>query len=243
MIDWDWVFRPTALAVLFGGPFTERFFNPPWSVFPLIPFALLPDDIGRIAFLVASVIGYAITVHRLGAKLTALPVVFFAMPVWFAMTFGNIEWLALLGLAMPPSVGLLFLAIKPQMTVGVIVLLAARALKSDMPIRNLVVLFAPTALMLIVSYAIWGTWWAHTLRYNELAVNYSFFPWSIGVGAGLLALALRRDDVRLALTSGIFFFPVVSFTAYAGVVIALTPYLSWLALSTIVTWAVMWMTR
>jgi len=51
--DWVTSFKPATLALIHGENIyleSYKFFNPPWIVFPLIPFAFLPDRIVSIFF-------------------------------------------------------------------------------------------------------------------------------------------------------------------------------------------------
>jgi hypothetical protein len=77
-IDWDETFLPAALELLTGhSPYTiTGFFNPFWTPIPILPFAWLPSSIGRAAYLLASLAGFAFAAYRLGAK----PVTFVVDP-------------------------------------------------------------------------------------------------------------------------------------------------------------------
>lgn len=61
-IDWRTAFRPAAREMLAtGNPYhVEGFFNPPWTVLPMIPLALLPERVGSAAMLVLGLAGFAI---------------------------------------------------------------------------------------------------------------------------------------------------------------------------------------
>ena len=76
-VDFHNCFRPAVIGVLYGrSPFEIAcYFNVPWAVLPLIPIAILPEQIGRAVLFVCALIAYTFTAHRFGAK--PLTLVFF----------------------------------------------------------------------------------------------------------------------------------------------------------------------
>src|SRR5690349_10929651 len=61
-IDWHFSYRPAAAAVIEGkSPYTEvpLFVTAPWSLIPLLPFALMPEDVGRSLWFVISLGAFA----------------------------------------------------------------------------------------------------------------------------------------------------------------------------------------
>ena len=67
-IDWQSAFRPAALKLMRGqSPFTiEGYFNPPWALIPLIPFAILPEAVGRALLATTTLLVYIYVAHELG---------------------------------------------------------------------------------------------------------------------------------------------------------------------------------
>jgi hypothetical protein len=66
-VDWVRWFRPATLEFIAGrSPYTiEGFFNPPWLVIPLIPFALLPIRIRGLLLIDIGLLCYLIILHKL----------------------------------------------------------------------------------------------------------------------------------------------------------------------------------
>src|SRR5690606_20758783 len=116
-IDWRTAFRPAAREMLAtGNPYhVEGFFNPPWTVLPMIPLALLPERVGSAAMLVLGLAGFAYGAHRLGASPLVLGAFLLSPPVLHSLLNGNIDWLPIVGFVLPPQIGLFFVLTKPQM--------------------------------------------------------------------------------------------------------------------------------
>lgn len=213
--DWQEVFRPAVLKWLSGvSPYTgeHQLFNPPWVLFPLAPFALLPYAIGRAALLVASFAVFAIVAKRFGASPIAMGLFLMAMPTWESYAFGNVEWLVALGLILPRPAGMLLLAVKPQASIAIMAFYAVEAWRAS-GIRGLIRLGLPLAVVLVLSFVMFGAWPLASLRYLQYrgsVMDYSFFPLSIVPGVVLVLASLRRQDVRYAMAASPCFFPVLT---------------------------------
>lgn len=237
-VDWQSVFLPAVFSLLSGEPINPGFFNPPWALFLLIPFAVMPYEFGR-AFLFLSALGsYCLVVRKVGGSLLAFAIFILSVPTFDSLAWGNIEWLALLGLAMPQPIGLIFLAIKPQVTVGIVVFWIVMTLKENglgVALRLMLPLLAVFALSIVF----FGTWFMHTLTYSPSStLNLSFFPYSLPIGLGLLVTAIRKSDMRYAIAASPCFFPVVSPQVWLVVFLALTPTVIELAVSSLGLWVI-----
>ena len=70
---WDWIhtFRPATLTMLSGqSPYNDletggQFWNPPWTLIPFIPIALLPEKLSATIFFFISLTSYFILAKRL----------------------------------------------------------------------------------------------------------------------------------------------------------------------------------
>jgi len=120
-IDWRLTYRPAALALLSGAnPYDPAvapeapFFAAPWGLLPLLPFAFLPAELGRGFIMLGGLLVFALIAYRLGASPAAMALFLLSPPVVHCIVNANIEWIPLAGLALPPPVGLFFLAVKPQ---------------------------------------------------------------------------------------------------------------------------------
>ena len=122
-VDWHGAFRPAALEILHGRtPYTASgFFNPPWTAVLLIPFAILPEHIGRAVLVIVALATYAYVGYKLGGTKVTIPLLLVSPPVLHGILNGNLDWLAALGAGLPPWIGLFFLMINPQVSVAVCV--------------------------------------------------------------------------------------------------------------------------
>lgn len=215
-IDWDQTFRPAVLTWLSGGnPYAvaERpLYNPPWVLLPLVPFAVLPQAVGRAALLAVSLTAFAIAAKRFGASPIAMALFMAAIPTWDSYILGNVEWLVALGLIVPRPAGMLLLAIKPQASIAVMAFYAAEAIRTG-GLRGIVRLLLPLAIVTALSFVVFGAWpleSLHYLQFRDSSMNYSFFPRSLVPGVALVIAAMRRRDVRFAMAASPMFFPVVT---------------------------------
>ena len=115
-VDWHLAFRPAAQEILRGhSPYNiSGFFNPPWTLIPLMPLALLPESLGRAFFLLMNLMIFVYVAYRLGASATTMLFFLLSPPVLHSLLNGNIDAFVVLGFVLPPPVGLFFLSLKPQ---------------------------------------------------------------------------------------------------------------------------------
>ena len=233
--DWFGTFRPAVLALLNGQP--VYIFNPPWALAPLIPFALVPW--GRELLALAAFFALAFTAVRLKATPLGLAAFLLAPFTLNALVFGNIEWLALLGLVFPPRLGLVFLALKPQMTWAVMAFYAVAAYRAG-GWRSTASMLAPLAVLTLVSFAAFGLWPLEALgylRFQDTTMNYSFFPASVPLGLALFVQSLRTREVRYALAASPLGMPVLTSQCWLVVVLALAPATLWSLIAAGSLWA------
>jgi hypothetical protein len=224
--DWTHTYRPAALALLHGkSPYTvDIFFAAPWTVIPLIPFALLPEHIGRAAIFTLGLITFSVTAIKLGAKKGTLAAFLFSPPVIHCLYNSNIEWIPILGFILPPQIGLFFVAVKPQIGLGVTLFWLVEAWRKG-GARETIRVFGPFTAIILLSFLIFGFW---PLRFQQtLAItqeyNASFWPLGIPMGIFLLVKAIRSRKPNAAMAAGPFFSPYVLLHAYSGALVALAP--------------------
>lgn len=214
-IDWDETFRPAVLTWLAGGnpyaPGPHPLYNPPWVLLPLLPFALLPQAMGRAALLMASLTAFAMAAKRFGASPLTMIMFVVSVPAFSSVAnLGNIEWLIALGLILPRPVGMLLLALKPQASAAVMVWYAVESWRAG-GIRGLVKLLSPLVILAGLSFVMFGPWPLRTASYLQFKgadMDYSFFPYTVPVGLVLLIQSIRGRDVRYALPASMCFAPV-----------------------------------
>jgi hypothetical protein len=239
-VDWHYTYRPATLAILRGeNPYSGEvlFFAPPWVVIPLIPFAVLPEDIGRSLFAVLSIGMFALIAYRLGAKPLGLLAFLLSAPVANGIQTGNVEWLVLLGLLLPPQIGLILLAIKPQSTLGVLLFYLVEAWRKGQ-LREVIAQFWPLAAVSLLSLLIYGLWPLRAREYGGYAgeFNISLWPHSIPIGLTLLAIALRDRRRDAALIGSPFLSPYLVLVGWSGALAGLAPRTLEIVVASIGTW-------
>jgi hypothetical protein len=228
-IDWRLTYRPAALALLRGdSPYgvgvapEAPFFAAPWGLLPLLPLAWLPAQTGRLVVMLAGVVVFAYAAYRLGASPFAMAVFLVSPPVVHCIVNANIEWLPLLGFALPPRLGLLLVTIKPQTGVAVAVFWLVEGWRKG-GWREIVSVSWPLATVFVVSVVAFG-WWPLQLP-QVLGVGASFnsslWPFSIPVGLTLLVTAIQKRKAAFAMAASPFLSPYVLFHGWSSAVIAL----------------------
>jgi len=221
-IDWHNTFRPAAREVLAGrSPFNiDGFLNAPWAILPLLPLALLPENVGRALLLIMSLLALAYTAHRLKAQPLALGVFLVSPPVLHGLLNGNIDWLAAFGFILPPQIGLFFIVIKPQVGAAVGLFWLVEAWRKG-KFWEIVRVFGPATLALLLSLVIFGLW---PLRYpRQLGEwwNASLWPMSIPVGLALLIASIRKCKIEYAMGASPCLSPYVLFHSWVGALLAI----------------------
>jgi hypothetical protein len=210
-LDWRDTYRPAALAMLRGeSPFSvEIYYAAPWALIPLMPFALMPYAIGRAGVFVLGLAAFAFTAHRMGARGWVMVVFLCSAAVVGCLNNGNIEWMPLLGIVLPPQLGLVLLAVKPQVGVGLGLFWMFMIWRSDGPLKVLKT-FAPVTVLLLISFALYGLW---PLRFEQTiawsADNTSLGWYGMALGWAVLMRAIRKGDEGMALASGPLLAPYV----------------------------------
>jgi len=222
-VDWHGAFRPAALEILHGrSPYNaEGFFNPPWAAILLIPFAILPEHIGRAAMALASLAAYVYVAHRLDAKKVAILFLLLSPPVLHGILNGNIDWLAALGFVLPPWLGLFFLAIKPQVGMATMVFLLFSTWRNG-GIKKIITTFTPFGIASLIAIALFGPWFLNIKNDINLAGNASLWPMSIPVGLALLVLTVRKNDIRFSMAASPALSPYVILHSWVGALLAIT---------------------
>ncbi len=221
-VDWRLAFRPAAREMLSGhSPYlVSGFFNPPWTLLPMLPLALLPEALGRAFFLVMNLILFVYVAYRLGA--TAITMLFFLLspPVLHSLLNGNIDAFVLLGFVLPPPIALFFLSIKPQIGAGVALFFLVEAWRAG-KLRGVIKTFAPVSAAWLVSFLLYGWWIGDWGQEVELWWNASLWPLSIPVGLALLVAAVRLRRKEFAMAAAPCLSPYVLLHAWVGALAAL----------------------
>lgn len=217
--DWVSTFYPAVVALLRGSP--PHIYNAPWTLFPLVPFALIP--MGRVFLLVATFLAFAFTAWRLGVSPRGLLLLLIFPPTLIAAIWGNVEWLTLLGLAINPAIGLCLLAIKPQMTLAVMAFWIIERWQEN-GWRGVLRLILPLTALTGISFLFFGFWLTTSLTYLQFrgaTFDASWFPNLVPVGVLLFVGAWRTHDIRYAIAASPFLFPVLTVQCWLVVLLAL----------------------
>lgn len=224
-LDWHDTYRPAALAVLHGqSPYTvEIYYAAPWAAWLLIPIAVLPTGLGQMVIFLTGLMTYVFLLRRLGAPPVSMLLFMSSAAVIGCLINGNIEWMALLGAVLPPQIGLIFLAVKPQVGFGLGVYWLITIWR-ERGFRQVVITFAPVTALLLLSFLLYGLW---PLRFSQTVAwssdNVTLFPYGVVLGLVILVQALRTGDSRAALASGPFFSPYVIHFTWAAMLAYLLP--------------------
>ncbi len=221
--DWHNHYRPAALALVQGrNPFENKLYlNAPWTVIPMIPLLLFPEQVGRAILAIAALASLIFICHRLGASPMAAIFILLSPPVIQLMIDGNVDWLMALGFVLPPQIGLIFLSIKPQTGFGVALLWFYQAWKRN-GWREVFRISIPTVLLFLVSFLLYGLWPLNFSIVNEWPGNASLWPASIPVGLALLATAFRKNKIEYAIGASPCLAPYVLLHSWIGPLLAIS---------------------
>ena len=198
-VDWTSAFRPAARELLKGNsPYLiEGFFNPFWALIPLLPAALFPPAIGRALLFLAAIISLMYTANKLGASPPVMLMLLLSPPAIHGLLNGNIDWLVLLGLVLPPKIGIFLITIKPQIGIAIAIFWTVEAWRKDQW-QGLLNLLLPIGSVTLISFLLFGLWPLRSAKEIDLWWNASLWPVSIPVGLALFVSSIRKRDVRYA---------------------------------------------
>lgn len=211
-VDWDGAFRLAVLALLNGQDPLVYIWNPPWVLFPLIPFALLPTELGRPLMAMCGATSFLCAGRKLGASLLAQLAFLFSPLILTGLFWGNVEWLVMLGIITTPWVGMLLCTVKPQAASGIALWIAGK-LAWHHQVNALAKIAIATGMLFALSIIQFGAWWERSttyLTFGNHASNTSLFPFSIILGLGMLIASVWKGRAELAIAASPCFFPVVT---------------------------------
>ena len=225
--DWSDAYRPAALQLLAGrspyGLDPERpFLNAPWILIPLIPFAILPPQLGRALIFTVSFACYAIVAIKLGAKPFALAAFLLSYPVIYGLIYGQIDGIVMLGYILPPSIGLFFILAKPQIGFALAIFWLIESWRTGRSIKVITTLL-PVTIAYTVSFKLFGNWLVQTAFPVNQMWNTSLWPQSLPIGLVLLALAMQQRKQAPAIAASPFLSPYLAAHSWAAVLLGLLP--------------------
>jgi len=219
-----------------------QFYNPPWALLPLIPFAYLPSPLDTIGILMLGLIGIVGLCYLIQMPTRNAVVWLLTPPVIGCIIVGQIDWMVLYGFlaACPDVLAFFLLLIKPQVGLGMVVYRFVRLWRKDGLLGAMGAAF-PAALCLAISFAVYGFWPLNALAMAKQEVHWftTVWPQAIPVGVAFMYLAFRNRDVRYAMAASPCLSNHVLPSSWMGAFLALSYKPKLLAVVSISMWAVM----
>ena len=178
------------LSMQLQNPYTvvPGFYNPPWMLLLMAPFALIPLQVGFALWTVIGVACYALSFRRMGFGWPVAAILMFSPLAVGNLMFGNYDWLLLLGATLPPAFGIWFVALKPQLGAVLASLWIWQSVKTGLRTFAIVVLPIATAVLLslVLGY-----------RLPESGnMAWSADVWPFGIPIGAVACVFRLPPQR-----------------------------------------------
>jgi hypothetical protein len=220
-VSYDWhTFRGASLDLVAGrSPYGGEFYNPPWT---LIPLSFLPPRIGGSIVSALAIFTFGYLAYRLGARPLAWALIVLSPPVILETQSANVTWLAALGIIMLPQIGLFFVSMKPQVSVGIAAFWLVEAWQPGRW-KEVIRIFGPITLVFGLSLAIFDLWPLRITAPIALTWNSSLWPQSIPIGLVMLVTAICNKKPGLALASSPFLSPYLSMHTWVVAVLGLLP--------------------
>jgi len=196
MVTVDWLVFTWAIHHPLN-PYAQGFVSPPWTLLFLLH-ALLPPFIGVNINRAITLVVIAIVIRKRGGDIFSLLLVVTSIPLIWLMINGNIDFIPLLGLLVPPQFGLIALSAKPHIGIGIILLYFKRFGWK---------VFFPLLVIIAISIIAYGNWVVHLTPTRVPGRQFEFFPWLIPLGVYLLYRAWREDDDSWAALASLFLVP------------------------------------
>ncbi len=219
--DWHTFYGAARAAFQWNSPYVEPGFNhAPWTVLIVMPFAVLPPNLGRGLLLVCTVAVWLYVAWRMRAPRLAVIAMIVSPTAIGALLAANIDALIVLGIFLPGAWGLLVLLTKPQIGLGPAVYELAHTWRTR-GIVGVAIAFAPVLAVYVISAAVFPIWLDRFVHTPGNVWNRSLFPYGIPLGLLLLWLSWRRQNMMFALASSPFLSPYLTFPTYLIVQIGL----------------------
>lgn len=235
--DWNTYFRPATLAMLHGeSPYiVPGYYNPFWTLIPMIPFALLPEPWGRIGFFLLSFLAFGVLLYRLKPKPMSMVLFFTCFPVIACLQYGEIDWLALLAFVTPAPLALILAATKPQIGLGIGVYWLIASWQAG-GVKGVFKNFYPVTLLFILSFVLYDDWFLTSINTLNKPFNIALFPWLVPLGIYLLTT--RKKNAALA--TGVCVSPYHTNVSLVSLFTAVLDYPALLGIAWTASWAYAW---
>jgi hypothetical protein len=123
----------------------------------------------------------------MGAQPLAIISILLSPPFLHLLRNSNFDWLVVIGFILPPSIGLFFVLVKPQIGIGIAIYWLFLHWKKK-GVCGVILVFSPVTLAFILSFAIYGFWLPLMFKSHgmETKWNLSLWPYSILIGSALI---------------------------------------------------------
>src|SRR5271157_2624285 len=197
MIDW---YILSQVSSAWKNPYQITGFVSPPYITAFLAYAWLPLLWSNAINMLISIIVLGIANWKYKGGWIGLLLIFTSFEFLQLLGKNNIDWIPLLGVMLPPQLGIIMLSVQPQTLAGVGLIW----LKEHGP-----KIFIPFAILITVSLAIWHGWpieWIKSMQgIQKSAWNASLFPWSIPLGLFMLYKAWKsNDEILAAMATGCF---------------------------------------
>jgi hypothetical protein len=213
------------------------FFNPPWTLIPLLPLTLFSNVVASwiLKFLNVGIIAFV--AYRKGASSAAIILLMTLPHLWI----GDIDWMVVLGLILPRWLGLFFVLTKPQLGAFVAFFWLIESFRQG-SFREVGKVFSPVLLSLLLSFLIFGFWPLRMLNIQSASSNISIWPYALPVGLILLLKAIKERSENEAILSPPFLVPYISVQSLPYSLIGLLPSRIYFVAGIVSVWFV-WLLR
>lgn len=221
--DWSAVYRPASLNLIAGkSPYDIPYYvAPPWLLIPLVPLAIAPERVGRLAIFWLSLASYAYLAKRNRASLLSMVALILSYPVIYGLIYGQVDCLVILGLVLPPWLGLILLMAKPQLGIGVAIFIGFEAWAKG-GVRRLISTSVPIVAVAIVSFLAFGPNLFEKASLVLAPTNTSLWPRSLPIGLVVLVSSLRHKAKWRALAASPFLSPYMPVHSWASAIVGLS---------------------
>lgn len=235
--DWNNHLRPAVYTMLRGGSpyYGTGFYNPPWTLLLLLPAALLPYHLSRLAIFLVSLAGFAYLIRRASSSPAVTVLFLTSLPVAASLENGNIDWIPLLSFVLPAPFALMLAAVKPQVGLGIFIYWLFQSWREGGP-KLVFWNFLPVSLLFASSFVLYGPWILSADPLLDIRWNISVFPYTVPIGLFLLFRTVVDRDIRPAIASGLFVSPYFTMNSFSAILLSLLekPKLFFLA------WVIIW---
>jgi hypothetical protein len=182
-----------------------------------------------------TLVAFTYITRRLGGKLLAVLFILLSPPAMHGLLNGNIDWLAILGVVLPPQIGLFFVTIKPQIGLGIGIFWVVEAWREG-KLAQVTRLLWPFATCFLLSIFLYGFWFLRSAVEISLWWNASLWPTSIPIGLALLTTAIRKRKINYAMGASPCLSPYILLHSWIVALFAIVTLLPELIVSVIGLW-------